>query len=574
SYPEAGVAVVLTGGRPVDEVLRQLGADPRVRTATPDRVRRASVLPDDPEFPSQRADLEAVRLPDAWDVTTGARNVVVAVIDSGVDLDHPDLAPKLLAGFDVVERDGRPDDDLGHGTFVAGIAAARTDNAIGIAGAAWRSRILPVKVLDSSGFGSDSRVIEGLDWAVDHGADVVNLSLGGPDPNPALDAAVADAVARGVVVVAATGNEADTRPNYPAASPGALGVGAASASGRLTYFSNNGDWLDLVAPGFDVVSTTIGSYATGSGTSFAAPFVAGAAALVRAVNPTFSPADVAARLLATTKDLGAQGVDPQFGRGMLDVAAALGRERRPVAAPSVDGDGTPARARAVALGSTPAAGSIGPEGDVDWFRFDVAAPTTLRVRVTPAPFDGSRAAELSPVLRVHGPGLGLLAEVRHQDPELADRVRPATMAFSAGAGTHYVSVRNGFGSRGVPAYDLSVAEVPPPGTPPPLPGAMEWVRDATPVERTAAEAPGVAPTVTFGRDLAPGSVSSGVRLYGGLTGKRVPASVTYDPDTRTATLTPAAPLRPGRPYYLRVLGVADGGGQVMQEPYRAPFTVG
>ena len=152
SFPEAGVAVVSSGSRDVDDVARELRADPRVRTAEPDQVRHADWTPDDPGFADQERYLRAVRLPGAWDTTRGSRYVVIAVLDTGVDLDHPDLALKLLPGHDAVEHDGVPDDDSGHGTFVAGVAAARTDNGTGVAGAAPRSRILPVKVLDSRGF--------------------------------------------------------------------------------------------------------------------------------------------------------------------------------------------------------------------------------------------------------------------------------------------------------------------------------------------------------------------------------------------------------------------------------------
>lgn len=577
SFPDAGVAVVATGDRDVDDVARELRADPRVRTAAPDQERRADWVPDDPGFSGQEEYLRAVRLPGAWDTTRGSRYVVIAVLDTGVDLDHPDLALKLLPGYDAVHHDGVPADDSGHGTFVAGVAAARTDNGTGVAGAAPRSRVLPVKVLDSRGFGSDSSVVEGIEWAVTHGADVINLSLGGPRRSPALDQAVRYAVDHDVVVVAAAGNEGTTEPWYPAASGGAIGVGATDAGGReLAWFSNAGESVDVVAPGMGISSTDDGpgaSYAEGKGTSFAGPLVAGAAALVRAVEPDLPAAAVASRVVGSAQDLGAQGRDPAVGRGLLDVVGALGAGRGPVAVPAGDGDGTPDRAVPLTIGSTTGGRTLAPEGDVDWYQVDVAVPTTLRVTVTPPPLDRSRPAQLSPVVTGYGPTLGLLGEARATDASLDDRVRPVTLSVPATVGRHWFSVRNGFSSRG-PAHSVTVASAPLPGTPPPLPGERLWVRDVAPAELSVGVPAGAVPTVTFARDLDPASVSaSTVRLVGGITGRTVASSVSYDAVRRAVVVAPAAPLRPGLPYAVRVRGVRDVRGAVQEELHRWSFTV-
>src|SRR5439155_5568247 len=176
-----GFAVVSTGGRPVDEVRRELEASPRVEQVEPNRVRHLDALPDDPRYAdSQAGYLQAIGLPAAWDRTTGSDGQVLAILDSGVDLDHPDLAGRLLPGWDFVNNDNVPADDNGHGTMVAGVAAARTNNERGVAGVAWRGWIMPVKVLDANGEATDANIAAGITWAVDHGADVINLSLGGP----------------------------------------------------------------------------------------------------------------------------------------------------------------------------------------------------------------------------------------------------------------------------------------------------------------------------------------------------------------------------------------------------------
>ncbi len=577
SFPDAGVAVVSSGDRDVDDVARELRADPRVRTAEPDQVRQADWTPDDPGFADQERYLRAVRLPGAWDTTRGSRYVVIAVLDTGVDLDHPDLALKLLPGHDAVQDDDEPDDDAGHGTFVAGVAAARTDNGIGVAGAAPRSRILPIKVLDRRGFGNDSDVVEGIQWAVTHGADVINLSLGGPGRSPALDQAVRYAVDNDVVVVAAAGNGGTTEPWYPAASPGAIGVGATDAGGsELAWFSNAGDSVDVVAPGMGLTSTDAGpgaAYAKGNGTSFAGPLVAGTAALVRAMEPDLTAQAVAAQVVGTAQDLGAQGRDPFLGRGLLDAVGALGAGRGPVAVPIGDGDGTPDRAVPLAVGASTSSRTISPEGDVDWYRVDVAAPTTLRFTVTPTAFDRSRPAQLTPVITGWSPSLGRLGEARATEVDLADRVHPVTLSVPATSGPHWFSVANGFPSRG-PAYSVTVSSAALPDTPPPLPGELLWVRDVAPAELSVGVPATAAPTVTFGRDVDPNSVSATtVRLVGGITGRPVAATVAYDAARRAAVVTPQAPLRAGLPYAVRVRGVRDGSGATMDELHRWSFTV-
>lgn len=272
----------------------------------------------DPQQPSQWG-LTAVRAPQVWP-TASARGQVVAVIDSGVDLDHPDLAGVLLPGYDVVDGDTVADDVNGHGTHVAGIVGAVAGNGVGGAGVAQGVRVLPVRVLGRDGGGSGADVAAGIRWAVDRGATVLNLSLGSPDDSSLLSNAVSYALDKGVTVVAAAGNEGSAAPMWPAAQPGVLAVGAVAEDGTLATFSNRGPHVSLVAPGVGIVSTLPGGqYGSMSGTSMATPFVAGAAAVLRTSS---TPSEVAQRLTSTAVDAGPPGRDDSYGHGRLDLFAA------------------------------------------------------------------------------------------------------------------------------------------------------------------------------------------------------------------------------------------------------------
>lgn len=300
-----------------DPDLLAVGVDHKVRIASED-VRAARV---DPRRGEQWA-LDLLDAESAWRTSQG-RGVVVAIIDSGVDGSHPDLRAAMVRGVntrtDSGDHSSPATDRAGHGTHVAGIVAARADNGLGVAGVAPQARIMPVKVLGADGTGWMSDVVEGIRWAVDHGASVINLSLGGTSAD-FMKAAVGHAVAQGVTVVAAAGNEDSNVPSYPAALPGVISVSALNPSGRLAEYSNYGATIDLAAPGTDVVSTVPGGYESMSGTSMATPHVAGVAALVSAISPA---SDVTSVLLRTARDLGLAGRDNRYGHGRIDPVAAL-----------------------------------------------------------------------------------------------------------------------------------------------------------------------------------------------------------------------------------------------------------
>ncbi|SCE79439.1 type VII secretion-associated serine protease mycosin [Micromonospora purpureochromogenes] len=272
--------------------------------------------------------LQELRASTAWSASTG-RGVTVAVIDSGVDASHPDLAGQVLPGIDLVSPAGADEPDpVGHGTTVASLIAGRNDDRKGVAGLAPGARILPVRVLDDENRYDDAMIVaKGVRWAVDNGARVINLSLGGGGDSPALAAALDYAFARDVVVVACTGNLAtSSSPKvwYPAREPGVIAVaGLEGSSENLWSGSITGHATTLTAPATRLVGARPGGYWGVQGTSFAAPLVAATAALVRARFPEMSAGDVVNRLLTTAKDIGPTGRDDRFGYGMVDPVAAL-----------------------------------------------------------------------------------------------------------------------------------------------------------------------------------------------------------------------------------------------------------
>ncbi len=384
-----GVGTVqFSTGSPVDEMVQLLEQDPNVEYVEPvypvkmaeasgltksfsgpaaSSVASSVYTPNDPKYTDQWG-LAAINFEESRQYVSAddLDDVVIAVLDTGVDLGHADFAPSLLLpGYDFVNSDNNPQDDHGHGTHVAGLAAAVANNGIGIAGVAGGAKILPVKVLNAAGEGTSDDIVDGIDWAVGHGADVINLSLGMGVPSVIVELAVDNAVRNGVIVIAASGNESnhwvtgengdlDITANpvryanpvaYPAAYANAVAVGAADWYSALSTngdegfivadFSNTGPELDVVAPGVAILSTMLpNTYESLSGTSMATPLVSGLAALVLAGDSSLRADATEERvnrvrsvIQETPLDLGTAGLDSTFGYGLIDLQEAFEKPR-------------------------------------------------------------------------------------------------------------------------------------------------------------------------------------------------------------------------------------------------------
>jgi type VII secretion-associated serine protease mycosin len=300
-------------------------------------------LPNDPAFgtPATAYGYTRIEAPAAWQITTGGAQVIIAVLDSGVKLDHPELAAQLVSGYDFVNHDASPDDDSGHGTHVAGVIGAAIDNDQGLAGVCPGCRIMPVKVLNADNLGTWGNLARGVLFATDNGARIINLSLGSVYTSQTLGAAIDYARQHGVLIVAAAGNTGRQQPFYPAALEGVIAVSATNAQDEWWPFSSYGDFVDLAAPGDLIYSTfaqldnAYGGYTYMSGTSMATPFVSGLAGLVLSSYPQFNAGDVTAALLAGADDLGTPGPDPYFGQGRINAYRTLSLLTTTV--PSVNG---------------------------------------------------------------------------------------------------------------------------------------------------------------------------------------------------------------------------------------------
>ncbi len=322
-----------------------LRADQRVTYAGPNHLLHiVDTVPNDPYYPSQWG-LARIHAPEAWDVTTGTSEFTVAVVDTGVDIDHADIIPKLVGGATFVTGTISPDDDHGHGTHVAGIAAAASNNALGVAGVSWAANIMPIKVLAYNGFGTEWDVAQGVLWATNHGADVINMSLAGEDDVPAMESALDYAHTAGVLSVASAGNCGDpwswsangcstyNPVLYPAAYDSVMAVAATTYSDQRATFSEIQPYVDVAAPGVSIWSTLSGSsYGYKSGTSQSAPFVSGLAALVWSLRPDDTNDEIQAILESSADDVNGTtypGKDSYLGWGLINAYRAVEMATQP-----------------------------------------------------------------------------------------------------------------------------------------------------------------------------------------------------------------------------------------------------
>lgn len=354
-----------TADIPVEQAVAVLTGDPNVEYAEPDYLARPARTPSDPEYAGQWA-LPQINAPAAWDATTGSPAIVLAIVDSGVDMAHPEFGGRLwvnpgeipgngidddlngkiddINGWSVVKNSGDLADLNGHGTQVGGVAGAAADNGLGVAGICWQCPLMFVNAMQAGNVANYSDIAAAVQYASSNGAEVINLSLGGYADSAVLHDAVKEASTR-AVVVAGAGNDDSAAPFYPAAYPEVIAVAATDSSDQKALFSNYGAWVDVSAPGKDIRTTTLGAYATDSGTSLATPFVSGLAGLIWSQHPTWTPEQVKWQILNTAANIDA--VNParagQVGKGRIAAGAALATNPQPAAVvESYAVDGQPA----------------------------------------------------------------------------------------------------------------------------------------------------------------------------------------------------------------------------------------
>jgi len=325
--------------------IREVSRISSVSAVEREKAAHLSFIPNDPYYsPLYQWGLQRINADDAWDYTLGSDNITIAVLDTGVDYTHNDLSGNMWKdsgghfGFDFWNNDNNPMDDningyegsnwvpnldIYHGTHVAGVAAALTDNGIGMAGVA-QVKIMAVKVMNDSGEGTDISVAQGIEYAVDNGADIITMSLGVESSTIALKEAVEYASDHRVLLVAAAGNEGASSVSYPGAYPQVIAVGASDKFDGRASFSNYGSDLEIMAPGTDIWSTKpTNTYRFLDGTSTATPFVSGVAALMLSVNPGLTPEEVREQINSTARDLMSPGWDSETGWGLLNASAAV-----------------------------------------------------------------------------------------------------------------------------------------------------------------------------------------------------------------------------------------------------------
>lgn len=427
-----GVLVVrLPAGTSVNAAVARYAGKFGVEYAEPNYIATTAALstPNDPSFSSQWS-LAKISALDGWSTMfasypTATSGATIAILDTGVQATHPDLSGKVQTGARCTSgfcTTGSSDDDNSHGTHVAGIAAARTNDGVGIAGLALTSPVLPVKVLNSAGSGSYASITAGINWAVSHGASVINMSLSGSSYSSTLCTAVSNAVAAGVVVVAAAGNSSYSNATYPAACPGSIGVAATDSSDAAASYSNYGSPnVFLAAPGSSIYSTVAGSsYATYNGTSMAAPHVAGLVALLRTQTPGISVSAVKT-ILATTSDKigGGYGTDPYstctgctwssaFGYGRINVSRALsgGGPPPPPAPPTARPAVVTGAAGGVGQTQATVGGTVNPNGSATTWWVEYGTGGTYGLQTSPQSAGAGTANQaVSTLLTDLGPNL-------------------------------------------------------------------------------------------------------------------------------------------------------------------------
>jgi thermitase len=578
-----GPTLVSTNGRPVGEVIAKLQADPSVLAVEPNYVvhlaneGEVAVAVDDPKTGDQYS-LDVMRVRHAWSRVGGSANVI-AVLDTGVMASHPDLAGRVLKGYDFVNDDWRAADDNGHGTWVAGIIAATSNDGYGIAGVSRTAKILPVKIMNRSGTGSTADLLAAIRWSADKGADVINMSVGGFPYSQMMQDAVYYAWGKGAVLVGAAGNNRREETYYPASFDRVISVSATQVNDEFSNWSSYGPKVDVSAPGSSVLTTNCytctyadhdswGSHTFISGTSFATPNVAGVVALIRARYPHYTPTRVASRLYSTVDDLGYRGWDRRYGRGRVNALRAVGGISSSPSRPRGDAfEGNnwlsataPRLTRATTVRPT-----IYPAGDVDVFTVDAPRAGRLDVRVTGVidtrayPWNKS-GLPVDPIVELYTSSGAFIKRV---DNEWEGGTEVARLHVSRRTRV-IVRVRNWYPSGSRTTYSITPTYV---DTVAPVATIVAPLSGATEVSRF------VHPVVRF-NEAVRGVSADAIKLRDAATDTVIAADVVYDRATRRARVVPHDRLAPARSY--RVTAgptIKDGGGNPIAVT-RATFTTG
>ena len=325
--PQLKIKIIKVPENALDSIESALQKKDAVKYVEKDFLMEPALIPNDPYFSSQWH-LSKIQAPSAWDISKGIESASIAILDTGVDPTHPDLAGKLLPGYNFYDNNNNWADVCGHGTLVAGTAAAITNNGLGVSGVAWQNKILPIRITDINCYGYYSAMINGIVFAADNGAKAANISFHIFD-GAALTDAAKYMYDKGGWVVAAAGNTA----NYQGYTdnPYMVSVSATDSSDTLSTFSSYGPYVDFAAPGSGIYTTAKGgSYSYVSGTSFSSPITAGVIALLFSQNPSMTSQDVYNSLKQSSKDLGNAGYDYSYGWGRIDAYKALGGSGNPV----------------------------------------------------------------------------------------------------------------------------------------------------------------------------------------------------------------------------------------------------
>lgn len=432
--------------------LKQFKSDPNVDYAIPNYIRKATFIPNDSRFNEQWS-LSKMQVINAWDNVVVNPAIKVAIIDTGVDTNHEDLMGNIISGINYIQPGSQPEDNNGHGTHVAGIIAATSNNGVGITGIASGVKIMPIKVLDANGYGSDNNVGDGIRWAADNGANIINLSLGGPEDSQYIQDAINYAHNKGVIVIAAAGNE-NSSVGYPAANDHVIAVAATDSNDNKPSFSNYGPEVDVAAPGVNILSTVPNTqvnpyiplnYASFSGTSMAAPNVTGVAALILSKYPNITPFQLETRLKSTSQDLGNPGFDTYYGFGRVNALQAITTLRDNIPSDMYEPNDSLETAKIININS-PIEGSFSTPADSDWYKISLPKKVNLSLNI-PSNVDG-----IMEIYSLNGQLVNTINSGGVGGSETQDFTIPSD-------GIYYIKIKEATGKTSLDGYRLRVNEL-------------------------------------------------------------------------------------------------------------------